>query len=146
MPVAAPRRDPLDVPIDGLEARLPQRAALGAPVPSAAGRSMTGSPSMRMNHCDVARKITGLWQRQQCGYECWKSCAVPEPRALLERLLDARVGVEHLLAAEELDRVEEVTAGADRGIDVQPVAHAGDEVVGAVARRGVHGAGARLRA
>src|SRR5206468_1258788 len=21
-----------------------------------------------MNHCDVARKITGLWQRQQCGY------------------------------------------------------------------------------
>src|SRR4029079_7697273 len=28
--------------------------------------------SIRMNHCDVARKITGLWQRQQCGYECAK--------------------------------------------------------------------------
>ena len=25
--------------------------------------------SMLMNHCEVARKITGLWQRQQCGYE-----------------------------------------------------------------------------
>ena len=24
--------------------------------------------SSAMNHCDVARKITGLWQRQQCGY------------------------------------------------------------------------------
>jgi len=23
-----------------------------------------------MNHCSVARKITGIWQRQQCGYEC----------------------------------------------------------------------------
>ena len=31
----------------------------------------TGSPSIRMNHCDVARKITGLWHRQQCGYVCW---------------------------------------------------------------------------
>src|SRR6516225_8778263 len=26
--------------------------------------------SIEMNHCSVARKITGLWQRQQCGYEC----------------------------------------------------------------------------
>ena len=23
--------------------------------------------SMEINHCSVARKITGLWQRQQCG-------------------------------------------------------------------------------
>jgi hypothetical protein len=30
--------------------------------------AMTGSPSSVMNHCAVARKITGLWQRQQCGY------------------------------------------------------------------------------
>src|SRR5438445_7358611 len=27
-------------------------------------------PSMLMNHCSVARKITGLWHRQQWGYEC----------------------------------------------------------------------------
>src|SRR2546421_3843632 len=41
---------------------------------SAAWRSvlplMTGLPSSAMNHCDVARKITGLWHRQQCGYWC----------------------------------------------------------------------------
>src|SRR5580698_10325014 len=24
--------------------------------------------SMEMNHCSVARKMIGLWQRQQCGY------------------------------------------------------------------------------
>ena len=23
--------------------------------------------SMSMNHCSVARMMTGLWQRQQCG-------------------------------------------------------------------------------
>src|SRR6202451_1317261 len=26
--------------------------------------------SMEMNHCSVARKMTGLWQRQQWGSEC----------------------------------------------------------------------------
>ena len=26
--------------------------------------------SMEINHCSVARKIMGLWQRQQCGYAC----------------------------------------------------------------------------
>ena len=30
-------------------------------------------PSILMNHCEVARKMTGLWQRQQCGYECWNT-------------------------------------------------------------------------
>ena len=68
--IGAPRRDPLDVPIDGLEAGLPQR--VGEVRPSRP--PIDGSPSMRMNHCDVARKITGLWHRQQCGYECAKSC------------------------------------------------------------------------
>src|SRR5580693_7611158 len=29
--------------------------------------------SIEINHCSVARKITGLWQRQQCGYECSRS-------------------------------------------------------------------------
>ena len=28
--------------------------------------------SSAMNHCDVARKMTGLWHRQQCGYGCPK--------------------------------------------------------------------------
>ena len=53
----APRRIPLDL------ADLFQRAA--------AQRSAVGSlPSIEMNHCSVARKMIGLWQRQQCGYEC----------------------------------------------------------------------------
>ena len=37
-------------------------------------RNVVGEPSgfcigvsMAMNHCSVARKMTGLWQRQQCG-------------------------------------------------------------------------------
>ena len=34
------------------------RGSAPAPVPA---------PSRSMNHCSVARKITGLWQRQQCG-------------------------------------------------------------------------------
>ncbi len=34
---------------------------------AAARRSL---PSIEMNHCSVARKMMGLWQRQQCGYEC----------------------------------------------------------------------------
>ena len=51
-----------DLVIDLLERRLAQRLRL------AAGRLAAGTPSIEMNHCDVARKITGLWQRQQCGY------------------------------------------------------------------------------
>ena len=70
--------------------------------------------------------------------------AMPEPAALLERLLDLRVGVEHALAAEELDRVEEVSGRPDRRVDLEAVLHAGVEVVGAVARRRVHRARARL--
>ena len=47
-----------------------------------------------MNHCDVARKITGLWQRQQCGY-WWRTSRRCHSRPRLERRLDLRVGVEH---------------------------------------------------
>ncbi len=48
--VSAPARDPLDA-VDLVRA------------PAAAGRCA----SMRMNHCSVARKMTGFLQRQQCG-------------------------------------------------------------------------------
>ena len=82
------------------------------------------SPSMRMNHCDVARKITGLWQRQQCGYAVVERLAVPQPAARGQRFLDLRVGVEHAQAAEERDLVEEVPARAHRRVDVEAVAHA----------------------
>ena len=71
---------------------------------------------------------------------------MPEPAALLQRFLDVRVRVEHALAAEQLDRVEEVAARADRRVDLEPVLHAGVEVVAAVAGRGVDRARALLRA
>ena len=34
---------------------------------SSSARARRSCESMAMNHCAVARKITGLWQRQQCG-------------------------------------------------------------------------------
>jgi hypothetical protein len=36
-----------------------------------ASRDLARRPffSMEMNHCSVARKMTGFLQRQQCGYE-----------------------------------------------------------------------------
>ena len=83
-----------------------------------------GSPSMRMNHCDVARKITGLWQRQQCGYWCENvSRCHSRPRSF-SASLDLRVRVEHPLPAEQLDVVEEVAARADRRVDLEAVLHA----------------------
>ena len=45
--------------IDLIDGGFPQRLAAGL---------ATGTPSIAMNHCDVARKITGLRHRQQCGY------------------------------------------------------------------------------
>ena len=33
------------------------------------------SRSMPINHCSVARKMTGLWQRQQCGIAMFDLCA-----------------------------------------------------------------------
>src|SRR6266496_586368 len=42
-----------------------------AEIPSKADGPLGGNfVSIEMNHCSVARKITGLWQRQQCGYWC----------------------------------------------------------------------------
>ncbi len=45
--------------------------------------------------------------------------AMPEPAALLQRLFDLRIRVEHPHAAEELDRIEEVSGRSDRRVDVQ---------------------------
>ena len=38
--------------------------------PAAQSSAAVHLASMEMNHCSVARKMMGLWQRQQCGYEC----------------------------------------------------------------------------
>ena len=64
--VAAPRRYPIHLVIDRAKRRVTQCARRRR-----RPASRTGSPSIRMNHCEVARKITGLWHRQQCGYVCW---------------------------------------------------------------------------
>src|SRR5665213_2542223 len=46
--------------------------------------------SMLMNHCSVARKMTGLWQRQQCGYECSMSTrASSAPRDFRSSMIDS---------------------------------------------------------
>ena len=55
----------------------------------------------------------------------------------MQRLFDLRVGVEDALAAEQLHGVEEVAARADGRVDLEAVPLAGQEVVGAVAGRGV---------
>ena len=48
--------------------RAPPRAASAA---RAVRRRRPARRPSAMNHCDVARKMTGLWHRQQCGYVCW---------------------------------------------------------------------------
>ena len=48
----------------GRSRRAPPRAASALAVVAA----VIACRPCAMNHCDVARKITGLWQRQQCGY------------------------------------------------------------------------------
>ena len=100
--------------------------------------------SNRMNHWFVARKITGLWQRQQCGYWCENvSRCHSRPRSF-SASLDVRVRVEDPLAAEQADGVEKMPARTDRRVNLQPVLHAGVEVVGAVTGRRVHRAGAGI--
>jgi hypothetical protein len=47
--------------------RTPSIASIAA---ARSGRPSASGASIRMNHCAVARKITGLWHRQQCGYVC----------------------------------------------------------------------------
>src|SRR5204862_3379490 len=73
-----------------------------------------------------------VWMRERL--------AVPELPALVERRHDVRVRVEDALPAEQLHRVEKVAGRSDGRIDLQPVLHAGGEVVGAVPRSGVHDA------
>jgi hypothetical protein len=68
--------------------------------------------------------------------------AVPQSPALLQRSLDIRVGVKHALAAEQSHGIEKVPARTDGRVDLEPVLHAGVEVVSPVARRRVHRAGA----
>ena len=81
--------------------------------------------SIAMNHCGVLRKITGFFERHECGYWCLR-----RPRAIrhasIDQGLDHRfVGVaflalvgEHALAGEARRLVGETTVGIDRVGDV----------------------------
>ena len=90
----------------------------------------------------MARKITGLWQRQQCGYEWSKSSRCQRrPRSFSAASIFGFASVD-LQPGEQLDRLVEVAAGVERRVDLEAVPHAGLVVVGAVAGRRVHGAGA----
>ena len=70
--------------------------------------------------------------------------AMQQSAAFLERLFNAGIRVEHPLPGEQLDRVEEMAAGADRRVDLETVPLARGEVVGAMSGRGVHRARSRV--
>ena len=137
-PVAAPRRDPLHLLIDRVARRIAQRAHRPVLAPDHRIAVHPDEPlrGRQENHRVVAAPAMRVLMR--------KDLAVPEARALLERLLHVGVRVEHPLSAEQLHRVEEMSARADRRVDLEAVLDAGQEVVGAVAGRGVHGARARV--
>ncbi len=129
--VAPPRGDPRHVAVDRLETGLAQRRLrLGQ-----AHRPVEADEPLRRRQEDH-RVVAAPAVRVLVG----QPLAVPETPTLLERLLDVRVRVEHALAREHLDRVQEVPARAHRGIDVKAVTDAGIEVVRAVAWRRVDGA------
>jgi hypothetical protein len=67
---------------------------------------------------------------------------VPQACALLELLDNIRVCIEHPLAAEEVDGVEEMSRGTNGREHLEAVLLAGVEVVGAMSRRRVHHSGA----
>ena len=115
----------LTSPIDGLEAGLPQRAALGA---AGAVRRRTLDERLAVHadeplrrrqedHRVVAAPAVRIRMRES------PAGARASPRSLSA---SSTLGFasKTLLAAEELDRVEEMAAGADRRVDVEPVAHA----------------------
>ena len=81
--------------------------------------------------------MTGLWQRQQCGYVWWNGSRCHKRPRSAERGLHLGVRIEHTLPAEQLDVLEEVAARTDRSVNLQPVLHTGLEVVAAMAGRGV---------
>ena len=133
-PLAAPRWQPLDLCARRLSSAARAQAGAGS-------RELAVHPDepLRRGQEDD-RVVTPPAVR----IRMLERLVVPQPSPRLERLDDDRIGVEHALAVEELDRVEEMSARADRRVDLEAVLHAGREVVAAVARRGMHGARALL--
>ena len=137
----------------GVVDRLERRLAQG-PV---AERDSTGR-SMAMNHCGVLRKITGFFERQECGY-WWRSTPAGDERpGLGQRGDDRLVGVallalrrQHAGPGEARGRLGQHAVGihrvgdgrVDAALAQQPAArHPEFEILAAVARRRVDEAGA----
>jgi hypothetical protein len=134
-PIAAPRGDPRHIAVDRVQPRLPQGLPRRV---STADHRIAVEPDEPLgrrekNHRVVAPPAVRILMRE--------IGAMPQLAALGERRLDVRVGIEHALAGEHVHRLEEAAARAHRRVDLEPVAHAGREVVGAVSRRGVHRTG-----
>ena len=104
------------------------------PVPFA----MTGSPSSLMNHCDGCQEDDGIVAAPAVRVLVRERGAMPQAAALLEGFLDIRVRVEHALARKQADRIVEMPAGPHRRVDIEAVLEPRGEVVGSVARSGVH--------
>ena len=134
--VVAPRRDPLDLVVDRVERRLAQRRLPAVDAPASPIEVDEPLRRREEDHRVVAAPAVRILVRERL--------AVPQPAALLQRLVHLRVGVEHALAAEQLHGVEEMPGRSDRRVDLEAVLHAGVEVVRAVPGRRVHGAGARF--
>ena len=116
------------------------RAAVSS-LPATAARRMRGV-SIEMNHCSVARKITGLWQRQQCGYECSVFSLCSSAPRLFTR---SRMGwlASHTRLPFVLGQaIAQDAFFIDVAGGVEAVLDAGHEVFGAVRGRGVDDAGA----
>ena len=106
-----------------------------------------------MNHCGVLRKMSGFFERQECGYWCFSRPRATRLPASIKRLDDGLVGialialvVDDALAGEARRFFGEEAVGID-GVgnarvdaarcELAPMRHPDVEVVAAVAGRGM---------
>src|SRR4029453_14875182 len=122
--------------IDGLQRGLPQRGVPERASP-VRGRTFTVEGDEPLGGRQENDRVMTPPAVRIRMLEC---LTVPEPLALVERFLDSRVRVEDALPAEELDGLQEVAAWTDGRVDLEPVLHAGVEVVAAMTGSRVHGA------
>ena len=85
----------------------PPHPAPSAPTSPRWGEVKQNGLSIAMNHCGVLRKISGFFERQECGYWCLSRPRAISMPASIKRLDDGLVGValvalvgEHALAGE----------------------------------------------
>ena len=132
--VVAPRGNPLHLVIDRVQRRLAQglrRVAVGRDDRLAVHPH---EPLRRRQEDD------GVVAAPAVRVAVLVRLVVPEPAAIAQRLDDGRIGLEHLLAREQLHVVGEAAVRADRRVDLEAVLHAGEVVVRAMTGCGVDGA------